>query len=174
MKTKLVKSFMAGIIGAAMSAISLYGMNPIGMAAFGAIQGSSLYVIPAVPLFLIAIYAGYGLLGTVKYAIVMFLSAAFIVTVRYIGENRRKVNVYISALATGISYGMLEMSDAFMENSSILDYSLAGISTVLVFSLAVVFGKLIEVFLGEDRIKYDHRMKRKATEKSRTEKLADS
>ena len=40
MQTKLVKSLIAGTIGAALSAISLYGMNPAGMAAYGAIQES--------------------------------------------------------------------------------------------------------------------------------------
>ena len=49
MQTKLVKSLIAGTIGAALSAISLYGMNPAGMAAYGAIQGSSLMAVPSIP-----------------------------------------------------------------------------------------------------------------------------
>jgi stage II sporulation protein E len=43
---------------------------------------------------------------------------------------------------------------------------------ILVFSLTVVFGRLIEIFLGEDKIRYDHREKRKEEELHRTEKIA--
>lgn len=172
MKTKLVKSLVAGCIGAALSGISLYGMNPVGMAAYSAIQGSSLMAVPSIPLFLFAIYFGYGLLSTFKYAIVMFLSAAFIVSMKYISENKRKVNVYISAMAGAVSYGLMESADVFMGQRQPGGYAIVALSTVLVFSLTVVFGKLIEIFLGEDRIRYDNRVKRKQNEKNRTEKLA--
>lgn len=174
MKTKLVKSLAAGSIGAALSGISLYGMNPVGMAAYSAIQGSSLLAVPSVPLFLFAIYYGYGFLSTFKYAIVMFLSAAFIVSMKYISENKRKVNVYVAALAGSVSYGLMECTDVFMDQRRPEDYIMVGISTILVFSLTVVFGKLIEIFLGEDRIRHGNKVRRKETERNRTEKLADS
>lgn len=87
MKTKLAKSLLAGGIGSALSGIGLYGMNPIGMAAYSAIQGSSLMAVPSVPLFLLVVYFCYGLLDTFKYAIVMFLSATFIVSMKYMGEK---------------------------------------------------------------------------------------
>ena len=92
MQTKLVKSLIAGTIGAALSAICLYGMNPAGMAAYGAIQGSSLMAVPSIPLFLIAIYCTYGFIGTFKYAIVMFLSTVFIVTVKCMDKEKKRTS----------------------------------------------------------------------------------
>ena len=100
MQTKLVKSLIAGTIGAALSAISLYGMNPAGMAAYGAIQGSSLMAVPSIPLFLIAIYCTYGFIGTFKYAIVMFLSTVFIVTVKCMDKEKKRTG--------GISAGVCD------------------------------------------------------------------
>ena len=172
MKTKLVKSLVAGGIGAVLSGISLYGMNPIGMAAYSAIQGSSLMAVPSIPLFLIAAYFSYGLMSTFKYAIIMFLSATFIVSMKYIGENKRKVNVYISAMAASVSFSLMECADVFMMKSKSVNYYIMGLATILVFSLTVVFGKLIEILLGEDRIRYDNKVKRKEDERDRTEKLA--
>lgn len=172
MKTKMVKSLVAGSIGAVLSGISLYGMNPIGMAAYSAIQGSSLMAVPSIPLFLIVAYFSYGLMSTFKYAIIMFLSATFIVFMKYIGENKRKVNVYISAMAASISFGLMECADIFMVRSKSVNYYIVGLATILVFSLTVVFGKLIEILLGEDRIRYDNKVKRKEDERDRTEKLA--
>ena len=169
MKTKLAKSLLAGGIGSALSGIGLYGMNPIGMAAYSAIQGSSLMAVPSVPLFLLVVYFCYGLLDTFKYAIVMFLSATFIVSMKYMGENKRKVNVYISAAFT---FGLMECTDVFVLRSEAVNYSMVGLATILVFSLTVVFGKLIEILLGEDRIRYDNKARRKEDERDRTEKLA--
>lgn len=172
MKTKIWKSMMSGTLGAALSGISLYGMNPVGMAAFGAIRGSSLSTVPTIPLFLIIIYIKYGFLNTFKYAIMMFLVTAFIVSMKYVSENKKRVNVYLTGLATAMAYGMMESADVFMSRHSSYDYAIVGVSTLLVFSLTVVFGKLIEIILGEDRIKYTHRMKRKEAERSREEKRA--
>ena len=172
MKTKLAKSLLAGGIGSALSGIGLYGMNPIGMAAYSAIQGSSLMAVPSVPLFLLVVYFCYGLLDTFKYAIVMFLSATFIVSMKYMGENKRKVNVYISAMAAAFTFGLMECTDVFVLRSEAVNYSMVGLATILVFSLTVVFGKLIEILLGEDRIRYDNKARRKEDERDRTEKLA--
>ncbi|MCI8716800.1 MAG: SpoIIE family protein phosphatase [Lachnospiraceae bacterium] len=172
MKTKLAKSLLAGGIGSALSGIGLYGMNPIGMAAYSAIQGSSLMAVPSVPLFLLVVYFCYGLLDTFKYAIVMFLSATFIVSMKYMGENKRKVNVYISAMAAAFTFGLMECTDVFVLRSEAVNYSMVGLATILVFSLTVVFGKLIEILLGEDRIRYDNKARRKEDERDRTEKVA--
>lgn len=172
MKTKLAKSLLAGGIGSALSGIGLYGMNPIGMAAYSAIQGSSLMAVPSIPLFLLVVYFCYGLLDTFKYAIVMFLSATFIVSMKYMGENKRKVNVYISAMAAAFAFGFMECTDVFVLRSERVNYSMVGLATILVFSLTVVFGKLIEILLGEDRIRYDNKARRKEDERDRTEKVA--
>jgi Serine phosphatase RsbU, regulator of sigma subunit len=172
MKTKLAKSLLAGGIGSALSGIGLYGMNPIGMAAYSAIQGSSLMAVPSVPLFLLVVYFCYGLLDTFKYAIVMFLSATFIVSMKYMGENKRKVNVYISAMVAAFTFGLMECTDVFVLRSEAVNYSMVGLATILVFSLTVVFGKLIEILLGEDRIRYDNKARRKEDERDRTEKVA--
>lgn len=172
MKSKVWKSLMSGTLGAALSGISLYGMNPVGMAAFGAIRGSSLMALPTIPLFLIVIYIKYGFLNTFKYAIMMFLITAFIVSMKYVGENKKRLDVYLAGLATAMAYGMMESADVFMSRHEASDYTIVGISTVLVFSLTVVFGKLIEIILGEDRIRYSHRMKRKEAERNREEKMS--
>lgn len=174
MRMKLVKSFVTGAVGAVLSGISLYGMNPVGMAAYGAIQGSSLMAVPAIPLFLFAIYGSYGFLSTFKYAIVMFLSTVFIVSMKYIDKNRGQVSVYLSALATAVSFGLMETADTFMDHGGANSYSVTVLSTVLVFSLAALFGKLIEIFLGEDRIRHENRVKRREEERHRTEKIAGS
>lgn len=172
MKTKLVKSLVAGVAGTALSGVSLCGMNPIGMAAFGAIAGSHLFTAPAIPLYLAAMYYLYGLAGDFKYAMVMFLSGTFILCMKYMEKGVDKVNVYISSMATAISFGLLESADIFMVRRSGTSYLITGISTLLVFSLTVVFGKLIEIFLGEDRIRYDARAKKRGEYKNQTEKIA--
>ena len=128
--------------------------------------------VPSVPLFLLVVYFCYGLLDTFKYAIVMFLSATFIVSMKYMGENKRKVNVYISAMAAAFTFGLMECTDVFVLRSEAVNYSMVGLATILVFSLTVVFGKLIEILLGEDRIRYDNKARRKEDERDRTEKVA--
>lgn len=172
MRVKLVKSFVTGAVGAALSTFGLYGMNPVGMAAYGAIQGSSLFALPSVPLFLIAIYGCYGLLNTFKYAIVMFLSTAFIVSMKYMDKSRKQVNVYISALATTFGFGLMESADLFMSQGGRQEYTILAITGVLVFSLTALFGKLIEIFLGEDKIRYDNKIKRREEDRHKTEKIA--
>ncbi len=171
MRAKILKSMISGTIGAGLSGVSLYGMNPVGMAAFGAIQGSSLLTLPTIPLFLLFMYIEYGFLDCFKYGIMMFLMATFIVSMKYVGENKRRISIYLSSLASALSYGVMEFADIFMSKHQKLDYLIAAISTVLVFSLTVVFGKLIEIFLGEDRIKYANRMRRKEEERNRGEKM---
>ncbi len=172
MKTKFVKSMVAGVLGALLSGISLHGMNPVGMAAYGAIQGSSLFAVPTVPLFLIAGYMKYGFLQMVKYGIMMFLTAALLVTIKYTAQNKEKVNVYISALATSVSFGMMEFADAFMGQKGGSAYLVVLVSVIFVFSLTVVFGRLIEIFLGEDKIRYDHREKDREREIAKRERMA--
>lgn len=172
MKTKFVKSLVASVLGAGMTGISLYGMNPVGMAAYGAIQGSSLMAVPGIPLFLAAIYMQYGFLNTFKYAIVMFLTTAFIVTAKYMDKGTRQVNPYVAALATALSYGLMECTDVLMEQGNAKHYAVVGLSTILVFSMTALFGKLIEIFLGEDRIKYGSKLKRRQEDRNKTEKIA--
>lgn len=172
MKTKFVKSLAASVLGAGMTGISLYGMNPVGMAAYGAIQGSSLMAVPGIPLFLAAIYMQYGFLNTFKYAIVMFLTTAFIVTAKYMDKGTRQVNPYVAALATALSYGLMECTDVLMEQGNAKHYAVVGLSTILVFSMTALFGKLIEIFLGEDRIKYGSKLKRRQEDRNKTEKIA--
>ena len=172
MKTKFVKSLAASALGAGMTGISLYGMNPVGMAAYGAIQGSSLMAVPGIPLFLAAIYMQYGFLNTFKYAIVMFLTTAFIVTAKYMDKGTRQVNPYVAALATALSYGLMECTDVLMEQGNAKRYAVVALSTILVFSMTALFGKLIEIFLGEDRIKYGSKLKRRQEDRNKTEKIA--
>lgn len=172
MQTKLVKSLIAGTIGAALSAISLYGMNPAGMAAYGAIQGSSLMAVPSIPLFLIAIYCTYGFIGTFKYAIVMFLSTVFIVTVKCMDKEKKRIGAYLPACAMAVSFALMEGADAFMDKVHSPGSMVILLCVILVFSLTALFEKMIEISFGEERIRSDRRIRQREQERHKTEKIA--
>lgn len=173
MKTKFMKSILTGLTGAILSAISLYGMNPVGMAAYGAMEAGSLYVIPAVPIFLFAIYGIYGLMDTIKYGLAMFLISAFIVMMKQFGEEKKKLNSYIGGLACAVPYALMECADVFMTGGNRYRYFYALMSAVMVFCLTVIFAKLIEILLGEDRIRYEMRRKRKEEGKQQQQKIME-
>ena len=152
MKRMLCKSTIIHMIGCMLSGCTFYSYNPFAIGCFGAIYGTDIVRFPA-----IFIMGGYMLwkmetMMAVKY-IIMMCAISAIVRFCESGSNNeekkygRNTNIYFSAVVSGLIFILLEMADTVMSEYTYEKIVMNVAAGVLVFALAVIFGKAFEMIM---------------------------
>ncbi len=158
MKEKIIKSTILQMIGFAAAQAVIYTYHPIGIAYYIAICCSRIIRWPIFPLMLIGMAMSMDVLSVAKYALIMM---AISITFWIFESKKNRVNIFPAALTgAGIMMAM-ELTDVYLKNED-THAALLGITTsIMAFSLAVIFYNIMNFFVTGGSRKKDTYKKQK-------------
>lgn len=159
MKEKVVKSTILQMIGYATSQLVISTYNPIAIAYYIAINCSRAIRWPAFPIMLVGMFMAMDILSVAKYALIMM---AISITFWIFENNKNRINILAGAfVGAGIMLAM-ELTDVFLEKGGLHEGILAITTSVLAFSLSIIFYNVMNFFIvGGTRRKDTYKKQKK-------------
>lgn len=158
MREKIVKSSILQMIGFAASQVAIYTYHPIGIAYYIAISCSRIIRWPVFPIMLAGMFLTMDILTVAKYALIMMaISIIF-----YLFESKKnRVNIFAGSLAGAGIMLIMELTDVLLEKGDMQDMLLAITTSVMAFSLAIIFYNIMNYFITGGSRKKDTYKKQK-------------
>lgn len=159
MKEKIIKSTILQMIGFAASQAVIFTYHPIGIAYYIAISCSRIIRWPIFPLMLAGMLMTMDILSVAKYALIMM---AISITFWIFETKKSRINIFAGALTgAGIMLAM-EMIDVYLKNEGTHAALLAITTSIMAFSLAVIFYNMMNFLItGGSRRKDTYKKQKK-------------
>ena len=159
MKEKIIKSSILQMIGFAASQVAIYTYHPIAIAYYIAICCSRIIRWPAFPIILAGMFMTLDILSVAKYALIMM---AITIIFWMFETKKNRVNIFAGALVGGGIMLVMEITDVFLKNEGTHAMLLAINTSVLAFSLAIIFYNIMSFLIsGGNRRKDSYKKQKK-------------
>ncbi len=157
-REKIVKSTILQMIGYGASQLVIYTYNPIAIAYYIAINCSRAIRWPAFPIMLVGMFVRMDILTVAKYALIMM---AISVTFWIFETHKNRINILGGAcIGAGILLAM-EVIDVYLENGGMHSLVLAVTTSIMSFSLSIIFYNIMNYFMVGGTRKKDTYKKQK-------------
>ncbi len=158
MKEKIIKSTILQMIGFAAAQAVIYMYHPIGVAYYIAISCSRIIRWPVFPLMLVGMVMSMDILSVAKYALIMM---AISITFWIFESKKSRVDIFPGALTGAGIMLVMELTDVYLKNED-MHATLLGITTsIMAFSLAIIFYNIMNFFVTGGSRKKDTYKKQK-------------